>query len=71
MRGQRRFVDRHEGCVMSGFHYHGKPVSAQDVADILRHRLNWRVIQLRLHRERDERDGAIWRQLWAMIRGRL
>jgi hypothetical protein len=67
MRPGRYLRDQDKGV----FTYHGKPVSPQDVADILRHRLNWRVIQLRLHRERDEREGAIWRQLWAMIRGRL
>lgn len=63
-------MDRHEGRVMSGFHYHGQPVSPQDAANILRHRLDWRRIQVRLQRERDERGGTIWRQLWSMIRGR-
>jgi len=38
--------------------------------NILRHRLDWRRIQVRLQRERDERGGTIWRQLWSMIRGR-
>ena len=67
MRPGRYLADQHRPGV---FTYHGKPVSPQDAAEILRHRLNWRVIQLRLHRERDERDGTMLRQLWAMIWGR-
>lgn len=55
----------------SMFLYHGQPVSAQDAADIITHRLNWRRVILARKRDNDHRDGAIWRQLWAMIRGRL
>jgi hypothetical protein len=55
---------------MSGFHYHGKPVSAQDAADLLKHRADYRQHRLNAQRRRDEREGNLWRQLWAMIRGR-
>jgi hypothetical protein len=54
-----------------GFHYHGQPVSAQDAIDLLKNRKAHRHYNLKAKRQRDERDGAIWRQLWAMIRGRL
>lgn len=52
------------------FHYNGHPLSAQDAADLISYRRRWRDIQLERQRERDTRDGTIWRQLWAMIRGR-
>nr|WP_316628365.1 hypothetical protein [uncultured Brevundimonas sp.] len=57
--------------MMSGFHYHGKPVSPQDVADILRHRKAHRLDKLERLRDFDELHSGLWRQLWAMIRGRL
>lgn len=54
-----------------GFHYHGQPVSGQDAIDMLKNRKAHRHYGLSAKRRRDERDGTIWRQLWAMIRGRL
>lgn len=63
-------MDRHEGRLM-GFHYHGQPVSGQDAIDMLKNRKAHRHYGLSAKRRRDERDGTIWRQLWAMIRGRL
>ncbi len=52
------------------FHYHGKPVSAQDAIDMLRNRAVHRQHQQDAARRRDEREGTIWRQLLRMIRGR-
>ena len=54
-----------------GFHYHGKPVSPQDAIDLLRHRREWRRDKLERLRKFDEQRSGLWRQLWAMIRGRL
>lgn len=56
---------------MSGFHYHGKPVSPQDAIDLLRHRKAHRLDKLERLRDFDELHSGLWRQLWAMIRGRL
>lgn len=52
------------------FHYHGKPVSAQDAADIIRHRNSYWRYKLRVKRARDERSSGLFRQLLRMIRGR-
>lgn len=52
------------------FHYHGKPVSAQDAADIIRHRTSYRKFTLAVQRARDQQVSGLFRQLWAMIRGR-
>lgn len=52
------------------FHYHGKPVSPQDAADMLNNRNIHRQLQKDAARRRDEREGTIWRQLLRMIRGR-
>ena len=56
---------------MSAFHYHGQPVSTQDAIDMLKNRKAHRSYRLNAMRRRDERDGTILRQLWAMIRGLL
>ncbi|WP_292046979.1 MULTISPECIES: hypothetical protein [unclassified Brevundimonas] len=56
---------------MSGFHYHGQPVSPQDAIDMLKNRKAHRSYRLNAKRGRDERDGTLLRQLWAMIRGEL
>lgn len=61
-------MDRHEGRVM--FHFNGLPVTAAEVAAVLRHRLDWRRVQLKRQREKDAREGTMLRQLWSMIRGR-
>jgi len=67
MRPGRYLRDQNTG----GFTYHGRPVSPQDVADILRQRRAYRLEYLERHREFDEQHSGLWRQLWAMIRGRL
>ena len=56
---------------MQPFHYHGQPVSPQDAINMLRNRKAHRAYRLNALRGRDERESAIWRQLWAMFRGRL
>lgn len=57
----------------------GKPVTLSQASTILTISINahhtlWRKAlerhALAQRRDRDARDGAIWRQLWAMIRGR-
>lgn len=53
------------------FHFHGQPVSPQDAIDMLRNRKAHRHYRLKGLRRRDELEGTLWRQLWAMIRGRL
>ena len=54
-----------------GFHYNGRPITAQQAADMIRDRqAEWSRTKAGIKRERDEREGTIWRQLWAMIRGR-
>lgn len=53
------------------FHFHGQPVSPQDAIDMLKNRKAHRSYRLSAKRRRDERDGTILHQLWAMIRGRL
>jgi hypothetical protein len=56
---------------VSHFEYNGKPVIAAEAAAIISERRSeWRRNRLGRARDRDMRDGAIWRQLWAMIRGR-
>lgn len=52
------------------FHYHGNPVTPQEAADLISVRRGWTRLKFRRQRERDERDGTILRQLWAMLRGR-
>lgn len=58
----------------------GKPVTLSQASTILTTSINahhtlWRKALTRharmQRREQDERDGTIWCQLWAMIRGRL
>ena len=52
------------------FHFHGRPVSAQDAAYIISQRHNWRRDRLGRLREFDEKRCGLWRQLWAMLWGR-
>lgn len=67
MRPGRYLRDQDTG----GFTYHGRPVSPQDVAEILRRRKAYRLDYLGRLRDFDEMRSGLWRQLWAMIRGRL
>lgn len=54
-----------------GFHYHGKPVTAQEASDILRDRhIDWRRVILARKRDHDHRYGTFLRRLWSMIRWR-
>jgi len=56
---------------MLPFQYNGKPVTAAEAAAIINdRRADWHRIRLDRMRDRDARDGALHRQLWAMIRGR-
>jgi hypothetical protein len=57
--------------LMSPFHYHGQPVSAADAIAMLKNRKDHARYRLNAKRGRDERDGTILRQLWAMVRGEL
>lgn len=59
--------------------HNGKPITLSQAsaalnANITSHHTLWRRALDRHHmsncRERDERDGKLWHQLWAMIRGR-
>lgn len=53
------------------FHFHGNPVTASEAAVIIAvRRAEWHRKRLDRARERDAHEGAIHRQLWAMIRGR-
>ena len=52
------------------FHYNGNPLTAQDAADLISFRRRWSDIKRERRREQDEHEGAIMRQLWAMLRGR-
>lgn len=51
------------------FHFHGQPVSSKDAIEMLKNRKAHRSYRLNAMRRRDEREGTIWHQLWAMIRG--
>ena len=53
------------------FHFHGRPVSAQDAAYIISQRHKWHRDRLGRLRDFDELHSSLWRQLWAIIRGRL
>ena len=56
---------------MSGFTYHGKPVSLLDAADILRHRNSYWRYKLNVKRARDAQRSGLWCQLCSMIRLRV
>ena len=53
------------------FHFHGNPVTASEAAEIIAvRRAEWHRKRLGRARDRDAHEGALYRQLWAMIRGR-
>jgi len=53
------------------FHYGGQPVTAAEAAAIINdRRAEWHRKRQDRARDRDARDGALHRQLWAIIRGR-
>lgn len=53
------------------FHFNGQPVTAAEAAAIINdRRAEWHRSRLDRKRERDAREGALHRQLWATIRGR-
>lgn len=54
------------------FHYNGNPITPQEASSIItKRRAEWRYDKLERHRDFDESQSGLWRQLWAMIRGRL